>query len=173
MTSSLIITILLIDELESVITLNDKVGVFNIIKDNNFNRWMPIIIITNNQHNKQLNEAKKYSNEIKIYPPYENEIVRWVNNICKCEKIMLEWNQITKFVEYCQNDMRKILIQLDELKINYGFYEFLSSNYAPYCLSGLLNLADFAQDSTLKSLAGAVVCLIRLTSPQCASAQMH
>ena len=48
--------VLLIDELESVITLNDKVGVFNIIKDNNFNRWMPIVIITNNQHNKQLNE---------------------------------------------------------------------------------------------------------------------
>jgi hypothetical protein len=33
---------------------------------------------------------------------------------------MLEWDQIKKFVEYCQNDMRKILIQLDELKINYG-----------------------------------------------------
>jgi DNA polymerase III gamma/tau subunit len=81
---------------------------------------MPIIIITNNQHNKQLNEAKKYSNEMKIFPPYESEIVKWVNNICKYEKIMLDWDQIKKFVEYCQNDMRKILIQLDELKINYS-----------------------------------------------------
>jgi len=112
--------ILLIDELESVITLNDKNGVFNIIKDNNFKRWMPIIIITNNQHNKQLNEAKKYSNEIKIYSPYESEMIKWVNNICKCEKIGLDYEQIKKFIEYCQNDMRKILIQLDELKINYG-----------------------------------------------------
>ena len=112
--------ILLIDELESIITLNDKNGIFNIIKDNNYKRWMPIIIITNNQHNKQLNEIKKYSNEIKIYPPYENEIIRWVNNICISEKIMLNLEQIKKFVDYCQNDMRKILIQLDELKINYG-----------------------------------------------------
>ena len=112
--------ILLIDELESVITLNDKNGVFNIIKDNNFKRWMPIIIITNNQHNKQLNEAKKYSNETKIYPPYESDIIRWVNKICLNEKIGLENDQVKKFVEYCQNDMRKILIQLDELKINYG-----------------------------------------------------
>lgn len=112
--------ILLIDELESVITLNDKNGVFNIIKDNNYKRWMPIIIITNNQHNKQLNEAKKYSNETKIYPPYESEMVKLVNKICKNEKISLEWEQIKKFVEYCQSDMRKILIQLDELKINYG-----------------------------------------------------
>lgn len=112
--------ILLIDELESVITLNDKNGVFNIIKDNNFKRWMPIIIITNNQHNKQLNEAKKYSNEIKIYPPYENETIDWVSRICRNESIKMDREQIKKFVEYCQNDMRKILIQLDELKINYG-----------------------------------------------------
>jgi len=111
--------ILLIDELESVITLNDKLSVFNIIKDNNYNRWMPIIIITNNQHNKQLNETKKYSNEVKIYSPYLSEINRWVYNICKIEKINLEYDLINKFIEYCQFDMRKILIQLDELKINY------------------------------------------------------
>jgi replication factor C subunit 1 len=113
-------TVLLIDELESVITLNDKVGVFNIIKDNNFNRWMPIIIITNNQHNKQLNETKKYSNEMKIYPPYQSEINKWLQTICKIEKIQLDWDQTNKFIEYCQNDMRKMLIQLDEIKINYG-----------------------------------------------------
>lgn len=112
--------VLLIDELESVITLNDKVGVFNIIKDNNFNRWMPIIIITNNQHNKQLNETKKYSNEIKVFAPFMNEINRWVLNICRYEKISMDYDQINKFIEYCQSDMRKILIQLDELKINYG-----------------------------------------------------
>lgn len=112
--------ILLIDELESVITLNDKNGVFNIIKDNNFKRWMPIIIITNNQHNKQLNETKKYSNEVKIYPPYESDIINMVRNICTKEKINMNIERIRKFVEYCQNDMRKILIQLDELKINYG-----------------------------------------------------
>lgn len=39
------------------------------------------------------------------------------------------------------------------LKVQYGFYEFFSSVYAPYCLSGLLNLADFAQDAEIKSLA--------------------
>lgn len=112
--------ILLIDELESIITLNDKNGVFSIIKENNFKRWMPIIIITNNQHNKQLTEAKKFSNEVKIYSPYPSEIVRWVSSICKKENISMDYSIIQKFVEYCQNDMRKILIQLNELKINYG-----------------------------------------------------
>lgn len=112
--------VLLIDELESVITLNDKNAVFDIIKDNNYNRTIPILIITNNQHNKQLNETKKYSNEIKIYPPYNNEITKWLINICKNENINLDYELISQFIEYCQNDMRKILIQLDELKINYN-----------------------------------------------------
>ena len=39
------------------------------------------------------------------------------------------------------------------LKIDYGFYEYFSNTYAPYSLSGLLNLADFAQDQEIKSLA--------------------
>ena len=112
--------ILLIDELESVITLNDKNGVFNIIKENNFKRWMPIIIITNNHHNKQLSEVKKISNEIKIFSPSQKEISKWVDYICTNEKISMDLPVINRFVEYCQNDMRKILIQLDELKINYN-----------------------------------------------------
>ena len=113
-------TVLLIDELESVITLNDKNAVFDIIKDNNYNRFMPIIIITNNQHNKQLNETKKYSNEVKIFSPFPSEVIKWVNTICKNEKIDLDGELISKFIEHCQNDMRKILIQLDELKVNYS-----------------------------------------------------
>ena len=112
--------ILLIDELESIITLNDKNCVFSIIKENNFKRWMPTIIITNNQHNKQLTEAKKFSNEIKIYSPYQSEIIRWITNICENEDINMNKQAINLFVEYCQNDMRKLLIQLNELKINYG-----------------------------------------------------
>lgn len=40
-----------------------------------------------------------------------------------------------------------------QLKIDYGFYEFFSSTYAPYCLSGLLNLADFSQNQEIKTLA--------------------
>lgn len=112
--------VLLIDELESVITLNDKNAVSNIIKDNNFNRWMPIIIITNNQHNKQLNNTKKFSNETKIFTPFSSEISYWIRNICRNENINMEWDIINKFIEYCQHDMRKILIQLEEIKIYFG-----------------------------------------------------
>lgn len=40
-----------------------------------------------------------------------------------------------------------------QLKIDYGYYEYFSSTYAPYALSGMLNLADFAQDQEIRNLA--------------------
>ncbi len=40
-----------------------------------------------------------------------------------------------------------------QVKIDYGFYEYMSSTYAPFCLSGLLNLADFAENVEIKELA--------------------
>jgi len=40
-----------------------------------------------------------------------------------------------------------------DVKNTYGFYEFLSPIYARYTMSALLNLADFAQDATIKTKA--------------------
>jgi len=40
-----------------------------------------------------------------------------------------------------------------DLKIKYGFYEFMSSTYLPFTLAGLLNLADFAPDAGIRSKA--------------------
>jgi hypothetical protein len=39
------------------------------------------------------------------------------------------------------------------VKIEYGFYEFLSPTYFPYTLCGLLNLVDFVEDEEIKALA--------------------
>ena len=40
-----------------------------------------------------------------------------------------------------------------DLKIDYGYYEFMSLVYAPYTLGGLLNLYDFAEDAVIKEKA--------------------
>ena len=40
-----------------------------------------------------------------------------------------------------------------EVKLEHGFYEFFSSVYFPYTLSGLLNLYEFTEDPELKELA--------------------
>lgn len=50
-------------------------------------------------------------------------------------------------------DLDKMLNHFLDLKIKYGYYEFFSSVYFPYTLSGLLNLVDFAADPVIKQKA--------------------
>jgi len=110
-------TALIIDELESIIVLNDKKSVNLLISKNNYMRTMPIIVITNNQHNKQLNDTKKHSDQILFYSPFPNEIKYWAAKICARENIRFDYGLIDKFLEHCKGDLRKILIELNNLKI--------------------------------------------------------
>lgn len=50
-------------------------------------------------------------------------------------------------------NLRNRVVHYLQLKVQYGYYEFFSSVYSPYSLSGILNLADFAQDAQIKTLA--------------------
>ena len=111
--------ILLIDELESLITRNDKKNILNIIKTNNYSRNVPTIIISNEQHNSHLTEIKKITNVINFTPLTNNEIKEFMLNICKTERIKISFTVFDKFIELCNNDIRKILYLLDELNIIY------------------------------------------------------
>lgn len=74
----------------------------------------------------------------------ENHMVMWMGS---------EWLLHERYGKPVDNRLQARLRHYLRLKVHYGFYEFFSSVYAPYCLSGLLNLADFAQDAEIKSLA--------------------
>ncbi|MEM7040190.1 MAG: hypothetical protein AAF570_24695, partial [Bacteroidota bacterium] len=64
-----------------------------------------------------------------------------------------DWLLHEKYGRSIDGNLRNRLVHYLELKNEYGFYEFNSSTYAGYTLSGLLNLADFATDTQIKSLA--------------------
>lgn len=74
----------------------------------------------------------------------ENHMIMWMSS---------DWLLHEKYGKTIDSTLEKRLRHYLKLKIQYGFYEFYSSVYAGYCLSGLLNLADFAQDAEIKSLA--------------------
>lgn len=50
-----------------------------------------------------------------------------------------------------------------DLKIKYGFYEFFSTTYLPYTLSGLLNLVDFAEDEAIRMKAEKAASILMKT----------
>ncbi len=83
----------------------------------------------------------------------ENHMIMWMSS----DWIMHEYTGRT-----ADPTLEQRLKHYLQLKIDYGFYEFFSSTYAPYALSGILNLADFAQDQEIKDLAiGASKRLLR------------
>lgn len=49
-----------------------------------------------------------------------------------------DWLLHEKYGKTIDSTLEKKITPLFEIKIQYGFYEFYSSVYAGYCLSGLL-----------------------------------
>ena len=74
----------------------------------------------------------------------ENHMIMWMSS---------EWLLHEGYGRAVDTNLRKRIVHYLDLKNKFGFYEFHSSVYAPYCLSGILNLADFAQDPQIKALA--------------------
>jgi hypothetical protein len=74
----------------------------------------------------------------------ENHMIMWMSS---------DWLLNQKYGKPIDPDLENRLRHYLRLKNKYGFYEFFSSTYLPYTLSGLLNLADFATDVEIKHLA--------------------
>ncbi len=74
----------------------------------------------------------------------ENHGVMWMGS---------EWLLHEKYNRPIDNRLELRLKHYLQLKVQFGFYEFFSSTYAPFELGGLLNLADFSQDTLIKNLA--------------------
>ena len=95
--------------------------------------------------------------------PYLRPVHYWVNNgdTLDCywsENHMIQWMSSNWLLhEYygipADVNLRARLVHYLQMKIQYNYYEFFSSVYNPYCLAGLLNLADFSQDTVVKNLA--------------------
>jgi hypothetical protein len=77
----------------------------------------------------------------------ENHMIMWMSS---------DWLLHEKYGKEVDSNLIYRLKHYLELKQEYGFYEYFSSVYLPYTLSGLLNLADFAQDTEIKNLATVV-----------------
>jgi hypothetical protein len=74
----------------------------------------------------------------------ENHMIMWMSS---------EWLLHERYGRPIDNTLYPRIIHYLELKKEYGFYEFFSSTYSPYTLSGLLNLYDFSEDTIIKQLA--------------------
>ncbi|MCG3164729.1 MAG: hypothetical protein POELPBGB_00488 [Bacteroidia bacterium] len=81
----------------------------------------------------------------------ENHLIMWMGS---------DWLLHERYGRAIDPTLEQRLKHYLNMKVQYGFYEFFSSVYAPYCLTGLLNLADFAEDTEIKTLAAQAAQLL-------------
>jgi len=74
----------------------------------------------------------------------ENHMIMWMTS---------EWLLGEKYGWATRPTLRENLVHWLELKIEYGYYEFLSPIYWPFTSAALLNLIDFAEDDEIRYLA--------------------
>ena len=74
----------------------------------------------------------------------ENHMIQWMSS---------DWLLHEKYNKPIDANLRNRLLHYLQVKVNYGYYEFFSSVYAPYAFAGLVNLADFSQDAEIKQWA--------------------
>ncbi len=109
-----------------------------------------VLFLSNGQYDAQLlpplNSIPYWLNNYDTVRNFwsENHMIMWTSS---------DWLLHEKYGRPVDPTLHDRLLHYLQLKNQYGFYEFNSSVYAPYALSGLLNLADFAADTVIKSLA--------------------
>ena len=108
------------DEIESISLSSEKKYVFNIFKTNAKMKSFPLIFISNTNHSKLLNDLKKYCMEIKFYSPSSYDLGKFIQKICKEEKIEVkDYNAIEKIIQFSQYDVRRLINLLQEYSYNY------------------------------------------------------
>ena len=108
------------DETELISLANERKFILSIYKNNNKYKLFPLIFISNNHHSKLINDLKRHCKEIKFPPPSTFDLIKYVQFICKKEKIKIENKEnIEKLIDFSQKDIRRLINILQEFSYNY------------------------------------------------------
>lgn len=108
--------IMIFNEIEAITIPSEKNFIIKILKKNHKEKIIPIILINNGKHSKILNEIKKNLLICNLLTPSVIEIKPLVSKICTNEKINIESKYLKGLIRFCNNDIRKTILTLEDLK---------------------------------------------------------
>lgn len=109
--------VILIDNLESILSINQRKFIMKLIKYNDIYWDIPIIFISNLKHNKLVYFAKKFSYEIKIPNPHKDILENILCKISINENINIgDEKVIDEIIKYSEYDIRSLITNLQSLK---------------------------------------------------------
>jgi len=107
---------IIIDNLESITSTNEKKIVEELLKENKVQYKYPIILISGDQHYKLLTKLTKKSQVLHISYLNKDNLINIVDNIAKKEEIFISDFAKNIIVNHSQYDIGRLIIILQELK---------------------------------------------------------
>jgi replication factor C subunit 1 len=125
---------IVIDEIEAANSPIEKNFILTLLKKNEEKWYFPIIFISNGKHSKLSTVLKKNSNVVVFFQPSNDSLMKLLLKICHAEKMYIESEKIAyKIVEHCQQDFRRLVYVLQDLKTNYGHNQITNDDVEEYC----------------------------------------
>jgi hypothetical protein len=147
---------IIIDDTENISLTSEKDNLIELFKLNEKNRYFPLILISNLQHSKLINNFKKISLSITINSPSVESLLLYINNICLKENIKFNDDKIKlHLIRFCQYDIRKLISILQDLYYTYKekiitsdmFKEYLQMTQKKNIDIGLYNATKYLLDN--------------------------
>jgi hypothetical protein len=144
---------IVIDNVENIITTNEKTFITNLIKLNEHHWICPIIFICNDTHNKIINFIKKTAYKIILYYPANESMSSVFFKIALKEKLKFENEEVcNKLIKHSDNDLRFLLSILEAIKNIYNNKIFTQSDLDNFIMTRKMKDQDLNIFNATKKL---------------------
>jgi len=119
-TEQLQLPVIIIDNLENITVKREMKFIIQLQQYINNTFLCPLILIGNDKHNKAIKNISKLALEVRVSKPEFEEMIAIANTIIARENILFENSFVfSKIIEFCQNDIRRMINTLQDLKSQY------------------------------------------------------
>lgn len=108
--------LMIFNEIENITIPSEKNFIIKLLKKNHKEKILPIILINNGKHSKIINDIKSSIFVCSLSIPSIIEIKPLIKKICQNEKINIDSKYYKGIIKFCNNDIRKIILTLQDFK---------------------------------------------------------
>jgi hypothetical protein len=128
--------VLVINDVDKITLKNEKSRIKDLVKLNHVKRYFPIIFISSLLHNKLLIDILEFGDDIKLKQPTNLELLNFLNMIIKNENINIKDEKVkSKILKFCQNDIRRLILILYDLKNSFDFNDEINVDEIKYFIN--------------------------------------
>ena len=144
---------IIFNDIEKVTLKNEKNRIKDLVKMNNDLKLFPIFFICNIQHNKLILDILQLSYDYRIEQPKKKNLLQFIDKISSKEEIIIKDNDIKlKIIEFSQNDIRRLITILYDLKNSFNNSEIDIDKINNYTNTSFRKLKDISLFEASKHL---------------------